>query len=402
MKKILKKVASKYVNSLARVLSGDGHDEKEDQGENNFKGNPKFEKEGSLIVGRLPGYFLIFLVIAAFYLTYIVIEPFFPTLLIASVLTILFYPVYRKIHEKLRGMKRTASLLTCFIVFLVLIIPLALLGILLVKEGISMYQTISEKFASGYFDDFFRWQKGNWLFDLKDQLSPVINLDNLDIKGMILNAAQTVSAFLVSQGAALAANIGVLILHAIVTFFSMFYLFMDGDKFIKKFTILSPLPKKYEQRIFERINVTVKAIAFGVFLTAIIQGVCAGIGYVIAGIPNPVFWAFVTGVFSLIPLIGTSAVWVPAVIILLVLGNYASGIFLLLWGIMLVGTIDNFVGPYLVSSKSKMYPLLTFFVVAGGVFVFGMQGLVFGPLVLVLLLTLLHVYELEYKHVLGR
>lgn len=400
MKKNFKNVASKYVRSLFnKKIETVSAPIKNTQ----LKINPRFEKEGSMMVGKLPGYFLIGSILGVLYLLYQVIAPFFPTLLIASVLTILFYGMYQKIH-KMFGFryKSLASFLSCLVVFLIIIIPIALLTVLLAQEAIGMYQTVSMKFASGAFDSFFTWEKGNFLFDVQTKYLPFVDMSQLDLKDTIINAAQNVSTFIVAQAAVLVGNIGSILLHSIIMIFSMYFLFLDGDKFVKKFTILSPLPRKYEKQIFGRINDTVKAIASGVFLTAIIQGVMAGIGYTIAGVPNPVFWGAATGFFSLIPLVGTAAIWVPASLILLVLGDYASGIFLGIWGVMLVGTIDNFVGPYLIGGRAKLYPLLTFFVVIGGMWSFGAQGLIFGPIILVLFLTLLHVYELEYKQVLDR
>ena len=398
MKKTLKKFASKYVDSLAESLSGD---ESKARGQR-AKRNPRVEKEHSMIVSRLPGYFLIFCILLVLYLLYMVVEPFFTTLIIAAVLTILFYGVYQGILSRMKNYSRLASFITCLLVFFIIIVPLAAFVILLAREGINMYQTIPVKIASGALDPLFRWEEGGWIFDLKEKLEPVVNLDELDLKGMVVNSAQTVSSFLVGQSAEFAKNLGAIVVDFVIMMFSMFYLFRDGDKFVEKLTILSPLPRKYEKEIFKRVNETVRAIAFGVFLTAIIQGTVAGIGYSVAGISNPVFWGAATALFSVIPLLGTAAIWMPAAIITFVLGNYAGAIFLVLWGMFLVGTVDNLVRPYLIGGRSHMYPLLTFFVVLGGIWTFGLKGLIFGPLILVLLLTLLHVYELEYKKVLDK
>jgi predicted PurR-regulated permease PerM len=273
---------------------------------------------------------------------------------------------------------------------------------MLAKEAIDMYQTISVKIASGSLDFLFKWESGGWLFDIKQKLLPFVNIDALEIKKMILNTAQGVSTFLVEQSATFVKNLGSLAISFVVMLFSMYYLFKDGDELVNKLTILSPLPSKYESQIVDRIKETVKAIAVGVFFTAIIQGIVAGIGYTVAGVSNPVFWGAATAFFSLIPLVGTAAIWVPAAIIIFILGNYAGGIFLFLWGVFLVGTVDNLVRPFLIGGRSHTYPLMTFFVVLGGIAAFGLKGLIFGPLILVLLLTLLHVYELEYKNVLDK
>lgn len=400
MKKILKKVASRYMDSLSRVFSR-RHTEDSRKHAKHVKYDPVLEKERSMIVTRLPGYFLIFSIIGTLYLLYIVIEPFFTTLMIAGVLTILFYGVYKRILKLFRGSARTASVATCMIVLFIIVVPLALFIFLLAKEGIDMYGTISAKVSSGAFDFLFKWKEGGWFYDLKIKLAPVIDFDKLDIKSLVVDTARNVSTFLVAQSAEIAKNIGSILLSSIIMLFSMFYLFKDGNKFIEKLTILSPLPKKYEVEIIRRVRETVKAIAFGVFLTAIIQGMVAGIGYTIVGVPSPIFWATATAFFSLIPLVGTATIWVPIALITILTGNYVGGVFLGLWGVFVVGTIDNLVAPMLIGSRAKTYPLLTFFVVIGGIWVFGLQGLVFGPMVLILLLTLLHIYELEYKKVLD-
>lgn len=399
MKKILKKVASKYVDSLSKALSVG--DEKDGVIRRFFKKatNPLLERERSMVINRLPGYFLIFCIVGTFYLLFVIVQPFFTTIVVSSLLTILFYGVFKKIRSVVKFGK-LASVLTCLLVILVIILPFTAFLVLLVKEGVGMYATISAKISSGALDFLFNWNEGGWFYDLKMKLMPIINLDTIDFKSMIVETARNISTYIVAIGGAVAANIGSIMLGFVIMLFSMFYLFKDGESLVERLTLLSPLPRRYENEIIKKLKQTVRAIAFGVFLTAIIQGFVAGIGYTIAGVPNPVFWATATALFSLLPLIGTASIWFPAAIIMLALGNYAGGIFLLFWGVFAVGTVDNLVTPYLIGSKTQTYPLLTFFVVLGGVWTFGLQGLIFGPIVMILFLTLLHIYELEYKHVL--
>jgi predicted PurR-regulated permease PerM len=398
MKKILKKVATKYVDTLQKALSGE---------DDEMKGGraPKskmVEKEHSMVVNRLPGYFLIFSIVGVFYLLLTIIEPFLTILLVAAILTILFYGMYEWILKKFHGMSRLSALLSCFIVIFIIVVPLIGFVILLAREGLEMYDTVSTMIANGDLDAFFKWEEGGWIFDLKESLKPAVNLDSIDIKSMIIDSAQNVSTFLVSQSAVIVKNFGTIVVSFFIMLFSMYYLFKDGEKIVDKLTVISPLPRKYENEIIKRIAETVKAIAFGTFLTAFIQGILAGIGFAIVGVSNPVFWGAATGLFSLIPLIGTSAIWGPASILLLLFGNYFGGVFLMIWGLFVVGTVDNLVRPYLIGTRSKTYPLLTFFVVLGGIWTFGLKGLIFGPIVLILLITLLHVYELEYKNVLSK
>ena len=146
----------------------------------------------------------------------------------------------------------------------------------------------------------------------------------------------------------------------------------------------------------------VKAIIIGGFLTGIIQGLVGGIGFAIAGIPNVFFWTAMMAFASFVPLIGTTLIWLPASIILIASGDYTWGIFLLIWGLVVISVVDNLVRPYLVGGKAHTYPLLTFFVILGGIFTMGFTGIIVGPMVLMAFMAFLHIYEAEYVKVLKQ
>jgi predicted PurR-regulated permease PerM len=144
------------------------------------------------------------------------------------------------------------------------------------------------------------------------------------------------------------------------------------------------------------------ATLYGIFLTSIVQGIIGGIGFAIAGIPHALFWGTAIALFSLIPVVGTSVVWVPASLILIATGNLTSGIFLFCWGILIVSTVDNFLRAFLIGGRTNTNQLLMFLSVFGGIGMFGLVGVIFGPLILTLFFAFLHIYELEYDKVLHR
>ena len=222
----------------------------------------------------------------------------------------------------------------------------------------------------------------------------------MDLIGKISEAAQNLGSFLVSQLFNFLENIISFLLALIVFFFALYYFFKDGELIIKKITDLNPLPHKHEEAIFNKFKEVSLAMLFGLFFTAIIQGTLAGIGYWVVGIQNPIFWASATALFSLIPLLGTAIIWVPASIILVATGNMVGGIGLFLWGMLVVATVDNFIRPYLIEGKAPVHPLMTFLAVLGGIFTFGLKGLIFGPIILNLLIAFLHIYEMEYAKLL--
>ena len=165
---------------------------------------------------------------------------------------------------------------------------------------------------------------------------------------------------------------------------------------------LSPLSKDHEEGLFKKFREISNATLYGIFLTALVQGTLGGIGFVVAGIPNALFWGTAIAVFSLVPVFGTSIVWFPAGVLLLASQSWFGGIFLLAWGFGVVSTVDNLIRPYLIGGKAKMHQLLMFLAVFGGIFAFNLIGVIIGPLVLTLFFAFLHIYESEYDKLLHR
>lgn len=359
-------------------------------------------EEGTLFINKLPGYFLILCLLIAMYFLFGVVEPFVTVIAVAAVLVITFYPVFKKFERWFRGRRALASAVTCLIVICVIILPIAVFILMMASEGVTAYDAIRVKVESGFFDKFLQWKEGGILYDLKNQIDPIISLESLDIKQNIINAAQNVSTFLVSQTTTLIKSLSGILLSFVILLFSMFFLFKDGDKLVSRIGYLSPLPSRYEAQLFAKLKDMVNAIIIGGFFTAIIQGSLCGVGLAIAGVASPVFWGAVASFLAFVPMVGTALVWIPAAIIMFISGDYQWGIFLVLWGALLVGTIDNFIKPWLIGKKAHTYPLLTFFVVLGGIFTMGFKGIIVGPLVLMAFMSLLHIYEIEYGKILKR
>ncbi|MCX6735156.1 MAG: AI-2E family transporter [Candidatus Peregrinibacteria bacterium] len=354
----------------------------------------------SIIIEKLPGYFLLFCLIFSAVLFFQILEPFLTVIFIGVVLSIAFYPLYKKVLKLFRGWEGTASFVTCLVVILLTVVPLTIFVILMAGEAASTYQAIQLKVNSGVFDKFLQWQHGGVFYDLNEKVKTVVDLQKIDIKKTVLDMAQSLSTYLVAQVATLISSISNFFVNVFILLFSMYYFFKDGKKIVEKIKAASPLPSLYETDLFDKIAVMSKAILVGVFLTAILQGFVGGIGFMFAGISNPIFWGTAMAFFSLVPLFGTAIIWVPAGIILAIMGQYGPAIFILIWGALVIGLVDNFARPYLIGGKANTYPLLTFFVIMGGIWTMGLQGVIIGPLVLMFLMSFFQIYEAEYGKVL--
>lgn len=354
----------------------------------------------SLIIEKLPGYFLIFCLIFSSVLFFQVIKPFLTVIFLGIVLSIAFYPMYRRVLKFFRGYESVASLISCLLVILLTVVPLTLFVLFMASEAVDTYQVVQLKINSGLFDKYLQWQHGGFFYDLNENVKVVVDLQKIDIKQTILDMAQALSTYLVAQVATLISGISNFFINVFILLFSMYYFFKDGKRIVEKIKTVSPLPSLHESELFDRIASMSKAIMLGVFLTAILQGMVGAVGFMIAGISNPFFWGTAIAFFSLVPLFGTAVIWVPAGIILAIMGQYGSAIFIMVWGAVVIGLVDNFVRPYLIGGKANTHPLLTFFVIIGGIWTMGLPGVIIGPLILMFLMSFFQIYQAEYGKVL--
>jgi predicted PurR-regulated permease PerM len=366
----------------------------------------KRKKGDGVIIKNFPGYFLIFCIAVSGWFLINVFRPFFTILILAAILATAFYPLYRKLLKIFKVRARFASITMCFLVIVLIVVPLVLFILLLGRQAFDTYSFIQEQVHNGVLDPYIQWQSGGMIYDslavLRNDLGLAVDLNSLDIKAGIIETAQIVSSWLAGQSAAILKGFGGLLLSFFILIFALYYFFKDGVLIVKKIMILSPLPKEYEFELFKKFKEISLATLYGIFLTSIVQGIIGGIGFVIAGIPNALFWGTAIAAFSLVPVVGTSLVWLPASVLMIVTGHLQSGIFLFLWGLLIVSTVDNFLRAFLIGGKTKTNQLLTFLAVFGGIGMFGLVGVIFGPLILTLFFTFLHIYELEYDSVLHR
>jgi predicted PurR-regulated permease PerM len=183
---------------------------------------------------------------------------------------------------------------------------------------------------------------------------------------------------------------------------SMFFFYVSGEEIVKQLSLLSPLPKRYDREFGERFKDVIDATFRGQVFTGIAQGVMTGIGLAIAQVPGAGFWGALAALLSLIPMVGAAAVWVPASIYLVIsasMGNrpWWQAIFMILWGVIPVSLVDNIVRPWAMKGKAQLPAIPLLFAVLGGMQAFGFVGLVIGPLVFSLLMSIIDIYKSSFS-----
>jgi predicted PurR-regulated permease PerM len=172
---------------------------------------------------------------------------------------------------------------------------------------------------------------------------------------------------------------------------------MDGDKLISFIVDLSPLPKEQDEKLIQKFKDMAGAILIGNGLGGLIQGLAGGIVFSIFGFKSSFLWGVIMGFLAFLPIIGVGVVFVPAAIYLFIKGRIASGIFFIVFYLILSVSVDNLLKPKLVGQRVKMHTLLVFFSIIGGLNIFGILGIIYGPLITTAFLTLTDIYYTSYQ-----
>jgi predicted PurR-regulated permease PerM len=305
-------------------------------------------------------------------------------LAIAAALAVVLFPIYKWIRRRVTGGVSWASaLITVLLFFIILGVPLYFIGAKVVTEAQSLFRSLSNG-GSGqqYINDLVGWFRsifpGISEAPIRDKLG--------DIATFLTNSLGTIFATTIHT-----------IFSILLILLSLFYFLKDGEHFRDYLVKLSPLADRHDDQIFNKLSNAVNGVMRGYILIALAQGLLLGIGFTIFGVPNPVLWAVLAGIASMVPSIGTGIVALPAILFLFLTGNPVHGIGLMIWSIALVGTIDNILQPIIVGKNIDLPPIAVLFSVLGGVALLGVAGLIVGPLSLSLFLTLMSIYKEEYS-----
>ena len=350
-------------------------------------------------------YFLFFLLFISIFTSYRLIQPYLNPIVLATILAILLHPIYHKILKKCHGKKNLAAFLTCTLLTLVFALPLMFMVFALIQQGVQSFNAIYDWVATGQYTALV---EAPWLTKIfnytHDHLPdiqrffPDFNMKDIRFDQILLKLSSSLGKNLLNQGGQLFGNITAIIGQFFLMIFSFFFIVRDQESIFKAILHLIPLSSSQEQQILDKITTVAQSALLGTFVTAIAQGFAGGIAFSIAQLPG-LFWGTAMAFASLIPIVGTALIWVPASLYLFLSGHWKYGIFMVLWCAIIVGMIDNFVRPLFMkgSGQNNMSTLVIFFSILGGINYFGLIGLLYGPLIIGLTMVLLYIYSLEFK-----
>lgn len=311
--------------------------------------------------------------------------PFLPALTWALALAIIFMPAHRWLEGKVRNPHVAAAISVLWIGLLV-VIPTTLIGGRLVSESAKGAATVKERLASG------EWRRTLESHDALAQLTTWI--EGLDLP----DAITSVTAWVAATSASFVRGGVLQVITALMTFYLLFYFLRDRAVVLNWLRQISPLSEEEMGRLFRRVVETVQATLYGTVTVAIAQGTLGGLIFWLLGLPTPLLWGVVMGLLAIVPVLGAFVVWVPAAIFLLLDGSWVKALILILWGVVVVGGIDNLLHPILVGNRLKVHTVPSFISIVGGLVLFGASGVILGPLAVSLTIFFLEIWRVPMRN----
>ncbi len=320
-------------------------------------------------------YFFLALLVLLIILSFKIILPFINAVLTAIVLAFVFYPLFKKLNKKIKNKKITSYVMLIILIILILI-PAIFAANILLKEVFNIYSSIRS------IDEA----------EISNAISSVIG-SRIDVSTYISEARSEITNIITGTIPEFLLSIPRKLFSLFVILFTFFYVLKDKENLLETLKRVLPVDNKHKEEVIKEFAVVTKSVIFGLIVAGIAQGIAGAIGFKIFGISNALFWGVVMATMSILPIVGPFLIWVPAGIYLLFTGNVINGILLLIYGTIIISSVDNVIKPRLISSKIKIHPIIVLLGLVGGIKMFGLVGVIIGPLILALTITFFKFYE---------
>lgn len=312
--------------------------------------------------------------------------PFLTPVLLGAFLVLLFQPVQRQVRRWMPRHPAIGASLCTAAVLVSILGPIVVSAVILSRELIALggfARTLLEHvdLRQELVDGAPRWLQGY----LSDPAG--LRLEK-ELFGLVSSGANVAASLLV-EGSTLVADVALMAI-------STYYFFLDGARIHRAVRRLIPIERRYLDAFARELSDTAYALFYGNAVTGVLQGLTGWLGFWIAGLPKPHVWALAMVVVSFLPVGGTAIIWLPVGVYLLFTHQAAAGLFILGWGAVMVGLVDNLARPKLCGARMAVHPLLVFVTMFGGFAVFGMMGVLVGPLIASIFMAMIRIYRRDF------
>lgn len=335
--------------------------------------------------------FLLFIL----YVVYAILEPFLVPLCWAVIIGVSTFPLQRKFCKRIHNRRTLAASVITPAVILVIVLPFIGITFLIGREAAQIYNyfestnTSSEMILGNI-------QHHPFIESLLMKIRSVFGPIETDLNTYLLPAMKGIASHLLSYSTELIKNFFTIFLKLILMVITLFFIYRDGESFSREFWSVIPLGDANKAILIHTIKRVMSAVIYGIFMACLVQGFLGGVGFWFTGLPSPIFFGAMMAVSALIPIVGTALIWMPGALYLLIQGEILKGILLIVWGALVVSSIDNLIRPFFISGKANLPILVILLGVLGGLFSFGFVGIVIGPIVLALFIDLFDIYKRKF------
>jgi predicted PurR-regulated permease PerM len=340
-------------------------------------------------------FYIILLIFVAlfFWLCWAYISSIVLALLIASSL----YPLYSRIKGLFKLKEASASLIMTILIMLVLIIPVGGFVGTLSKEAFEFYGRTRDSVSMQKIQQALQ---GDSLWAKRIRRAGEfanIRLTAESIQQLAASIGKNVGLFLSRQLSSFASNLLSFLIHFFLMMLIIFYIFKDGARLKSYILKLLPFPEGQQKLVADKFSEVGRAVILGNTVSSIIEGILGGFGFFIFGLGSPFLWGTVIGIMGFLPMVGPSAVFLPAAVIILIHGKTGLAIGFLIYSVVYTSIVEYIIKPRFIGKGMQMNSVLVFLGILGGLKIFGVLGIIYGPLIITILLALLEIYRLEYK-----
>jgi predicted PurR-regulated permease PerM len=317
----------------------------------------------------------------ALYICWLMLQPFITVLAWATVLVIVFFPVHKRIGQKIKR-RGLCAMVSTLLVILIFVLPLILLTMAVTNELAGAVTNLPAQMDQMMDPNGPAGRASTWVRER-------FGIDAIGWQGFFVQQLKTYGSAILGRSVGIVGNVLSMIVKVFFVIITMYYLFRDGDQIVKALPAAMPFGMEQSELLLARTSQVISASVYGVVTIALLQGLLGGLAFWILGVPSSILWAVVLALVCMIPLAGSFFVWLPAAIYLMMTGHLTKGILLVIWGAFVISTVDNVLRPKLMKDQTKLHELFIFFSVLGGISMFGLLGIVLGPVVLAITLGLL-------------
>jgi predicted PurR-regulated permease PerM len=322
--------------------------------------------------------------------------PFLESIIWAAIITLFTYPIYKRLRQTANLSSNLASAVMCLLVLTFVIVPFAFLAASLTNETLRLYDGIKTwvQQDSGHLLDTL--QQGSVIGDYLAKVLNSYRHHQDKLNQLLTDLAQKGSNLFLQQGTLIFKNLTSMLFKGGIMLITLFYLFRDGEKLVSTLKALMPFPAKETEKFTLIISDMVIATLYGNLLTGMMQGAMGVLILWLLDFSAPILWGMVMAICTFIPVVGTALVWGPASLALLITGEWGKAIILAGFGMLVISQIDTFVKPLLISGRTSIHSLLLMLSILGGIGMFGFLGVILGPIIIALALSVLEFYKINY------